>query len=116
MERLFRFQQWLERWQPMACPIGRLAINTGDNLSRDIVIIMEDPTKLSDEPPHFKYLYLEEIDALDQKAKTLLKEAAQYDSSGSPAEAKASRFIAKTYTATATALLEKAISEPLAIA
>ena len=91
------------------------AINIGDNLSRNIFITMEDPTKLN-EPPHFKYLYLEEIGELDQKANELLEEAALYDSSGSASAAKASRFIAKTYSATADALLAKAISDPIAMA
>tara|TARA_B100000131_G_scaffold286567_1_gene296608 strand:+ start:230 stop:532 length:303 start_codon:yes stop_codon:yes gene_type:complete len=95
--------------------IIRKANNTGDNLNRDIFITMEDPTKLND-PPHFKYLYLEEIGELDQKASDLLEEAALYDSSGSASAAKASRFIAKTYSATADALLAKAISDPIAMA
>jgi hypothetical protein len=77
--------------------------------------MMDDPTKLN-EPAHFTYLYLEEIAEMEDRAKELLKQAEKYHNSGQLKEAEASKFVAKTYTATVEALMRRAISEPLASA
>jgi hypothetical protein len=73
----------------------------------------KDETRLKD-PPHFNSLYLEEIQEMEDRAKILLREAEAFMDLGKDKQALASQFIAKTYTATADALMERAISEPLA--
>tara|TARA_R110000824_G_scaffold203595_4_gene388113 strand:- start:754 stop:987 length:234 start_codon:yes stop_codon:yes gene_type:complete len=77
--------------------------------------MIEDPARLID-PPHFTYLYLEEIHEMEDRAKELLKQAELYHSNGKTKEAEATEFVAKTYTATAEALMRRAMSEPLAVA
>jgi len=53
---------------------------------------------------------------MEDRAKELLEQAEKYHNSGQLKEAEASKFVAKTYTATVEALMRRAISEPLASA